>query len=103
MERSVAVPEWQGVSSGVSDDEGRIMRATFDAELGELITSLARMTRHSGQMMTNAAIALHQTDLTLAGVVIAACDQMTSSLDETEQRCVALLAPPAPVAGDLRV
>jgi len=54
-------------------------------------------------MMTNAAIALHQTDLTLAEVVIADCDQMTASLENTEQRCMVLLAPPAPVAEDVRV
>ena len=58
------------------------------------------MTRHAAQMMTNAAIALHQTDLTLAEVVIADCDQMTASLENTEQRCMVLLAPPAPVAED---
>jgi phosphate transport system protein len=80
-----------------------VMRATFHAELGELVTDLARMTRLAGQLMTNAAIALHQTDLALAGVVIAQCDQMTASIDHNEQRCVDLLAQQAPVAGGLRV
>ncbi|MDQ3763244.1 MAG: phosphate transport system regulatory protein PhoU [Actinomycetota bacterium] len=79
------------------------MRATFHAELGELITDLARMVRLAGQTMTNAAIALHQLDLALAGVAIAKCDQMTASLDDTEQRCVALLMQQPLVAGDLRV
>jgi phosphate transport system protein len=78
------------------------MRATFCTELGELITDLANITRLAGQMMTNAAIALHQTDLALAEVVIAKCDQMTASLDNMEQRCVILLARPAPTA-DLRM
>ena len=36
------------------------MRATFHGELTELITDLARMTRLAGQILTNAAIALHQ-------------------------------------------
>jgi phosphate transport system protein len=74
------------------------MRDTFHAELGELITRLARMTRLAGQMVTNAAIALHQTDLTLAGIVTANCDQMTASLADLEQRCVTLLGHQAPDA-----
>jgi phosphate transport system protein len=79
------------------------MRDTFHAELGELITRLARMTRLAGQMVTNAAIALHQTDLTLAGIVTANCDQMTASLADLEQRCVTLLGHQAPDAEGLRV
>ena len=79
------------------------MRATFHAELGALVTDLARMTRLAGQLMTNAAIALHQTDLALAEVVITQCDQMTASIDHTEQRCIDLLAQQAPVAGRPRV
>jgi phosphate transport system protein len=54
-------------------------------------------------MMTNAAIALHQSDAALAGVVIAKRDQMNVMHDDTEQRCITLLAQRAPVAGDLRV
>ncbi|MFN2534662.1 MAG: phosphate uptake regulator PhoU [Pseudonocardiaceae bacterium] len=80
-----------------------VMRATLHAEQGALITELAQMTRLAGQLMTNAAIALHQTDLALAGVVIGKCDEMTASLDQTEQRCVALLGQLAPVVGGLRV
>ncbi len=78
------------------------MRATFHAELHELIIDLAKMARLAGQTMTNASIALHQTDLALARVVIADCDQMNAKLDETERRCITLLALQAPVAGDLR-
>jgi phosphate transport system protein len=81
----------------------RVMRATFHAELDGLITELARMARLAGQMMTNASIALHQTDLALAGVVIANSDQMNGMLDDTNRRCITLLALQAPVAGDLRV
>ena len=79
------------------------MRASFHAELDELRTELARMARLAGQMMTNASIALHQTDLALAEVVIADSDQMNGMLDDTERRCIILLALQAPVAGDLRV
>jgi phosphate transport system protein len=80
-----------------------VMRATFHAEVGALITELAQMTRLAGQLMTNAAIAIHQSDLALAGVVVGKCDEMTASLDQTEQRCVVLLGQLAPVAGGLRV
>jgi phosphate transport system protein len=79
------------------------MRATFHAELDELMTELARMAWLLGQMMTNASIALHQADRALAGVVIAHSDQMNGMLDDTERRCIILLALQAPVAGDLRV
>jgi phosphate transport system protein len=79
------------------------MRATFHAELDELITELARMARLAGQMMINASIALHQTDLALTEVVIADSDQMNGMLDDTDRRCITLLALQAPVAGDLRV
>jgi phosphate transport system protein len=79
------------------------MRAMFRAELDELVTDLARMSRLAARMMTNASIALHQSDLALTGLVIADCDQMTAMHDDTERRCVTLLALQAPVAGDLRV
>ncbi len=79
------------------------MRATFHAELDELIAELATMSRLAGQMITNASIALHQSDLALAGVVMADSDQMHEKLDGTDRRCVTLLALQAPVAGDLRV
>jgi phosphate transport system protein len=81
----------------------RVMRATFHAELDELMIDLARMVRLAAQMMTNASIALHQSDFALAGLVIADRDQMNAMHDDTERRCVTLLALQAPVAGDLRV
>lgn len=46
------------------------MRAAFHAELDELIAKLARMVGLASQMMTNASIALHQSDLALTGIVI---------------------------------
>lgn len=79
------------------------MRTAFHAELDDLMIDLARMARLAAQMMTNASIALHQTDLALAGVVIADGDQMNAMHHVTERRCVTLLALQAPVAKDLRV
>lgn len=79
------------------------MRSTFHAGLDELVADIARMVRRAAQMMTNASIALHQVDLPLAGLVIADCDQLNAMHDDTERRCVTLLALQAPVAGDLRV
>ncbi len=78
------------------------MCATFHAQLDELIIDLVRMTRLASQMMTNAAIALHQADAPLAGVVIAKSDQMNAMHDGTEQRCIIVLARRDPVAGDPR-
>jgi phosphate transport system protein len=78
------------------------MRAVFHVELDDLVIDLARMARLAGQMMTNASIALHQIDLSLAGLVIADSDRMNALHDDMEQRCITLLALQAPVAGDLR-
>jgi phosphate transport system protein len=79
------------------------MRATFHAGLDELMRDLVRMVRLTGHMMTNASIALHQTDLALAALVIAERDQIRAAYDAMERRCVSFLALQAPVAGDLRV
>ena len=79
------------------------MRATFHAGLQELVHHLARMVRLSGEMMTNASIALHQDDLALAALVISQRDQIKTLYHVLERRCVTLLALEAPVAGDLRV
>jgi len=79
------------------------VRALFHAEVDGLLSDLARMTRLTGQMMTHASIALHQTDRPLAALVIAECDQLTVALAVAERRCVTLLALQAPVAWDLRV
>src|SRR5436305_5653667 len=93
--------------TGVADvsigtEKVRVMRARFHAELDELMTDLATMARMAAQMMTTAAIALHQTDLALADVVIADRDPMDATLGNAEQRCVSVLALQAPVASDLR-
>jgi phosphate transport system protein len=80
----------------------RVMRAAFHVQLDELIIDLVRMTRLAGQMMTNAAIALHQGDVPLAAVVIAKRDQMNAMHDDTEQRCIILLARRTSGPGDLR-
>ncbi len=79
------------------------MRAAFHAELDELMADLARTVRSAGDMMSNASIALHQSDFTLAERVIADRDHTNATLDDTERRCISLLALQAPVARDLRV
>jgi len=78
------------------------MCATFHAQLDELIIELVRMARLASQMMTNAAIALHQADAPLADLVIAKRDQMNAMHDDAEQCCIALLAQRPPDAGDAR-
>ena len=78
------------------------MCAPFHAQLDELIIDLVRMTRLAGEMMTNAAIALHQADVPLATMVIAKRHQMNAMHDDTEQGCIALLARRAPVTYDPR-
>jgi phosphate transport system protein len=89
--------------SSAAEQEVKPMRATFHAELDELITDLARMVRLASQMMINASIAMHQTDLPLAGLVITDGNRMNAMHDDTERRCITLLALQAPIAGDLRV
>src|SRR5437763_10904420 len=79
------------------------MRAAFHAGLEELVSRLARMVRQSGEMLTNASIALHQNDLALAALVVDDYDQIKAMYTSLERRCVALLALESPVAGDLRV
>ena len=79
------------------------MRATFHAGLDELMNELVRTVRLTGQMMTNASIALHQTDLALAALVIADRDRIQTIYDVMVRRWVSLLALQAPVAGDLRM
>jgi phosphate transport system protein len=54
-------------------------------------------------MLTNAAIALHQSDVPLADMVIAKRDQMNAMHNDTEQRCIALLSQQTVAAGNLRV
>jgi phosphate transport system protein len=79
------------------------VRALFHTQLQQLLHTLARMTRQTGQMITHASIALHQTDPALANLVITNREQLTPSLAAAERRCVSLLALQAPVARDLRV
>jgi phosphate transport system protein len=79
------------------------MRAAFRAGLDELVSHLARMVRLTGEMMTNASIALHQNDVALAALVVADCEQVKAMHKSLERRCITLLALEAPVAGDLRV
>jgi phosphate transport system protein len=79
------------------------MCAMFHAELEGLVLDLVRMARLTGQMMTKAAIALHQSDVALAGAVIAQHGQLNAMHDDMEQRCLTLLAKRIAVTGELRV
>lgn len=80
----------------------RVVRATFHAELDELIWDLANMGRLASQIMINASAALLQADLALAELVIARGDAMDARHHDVEQRCITLLALQASVATDLR-
>jgi phosphate transport system protein len=79
------------------------MRETFHSELDALIGDLASTTRLAGQMMTNAAVALHHGDLELAESVISSKGQLKARCQDMGQRCLTLLALQAPVATDLRM
>ncbi|MGQ0778724.1 MAG: phosphate signaling complex protein PhoU [Pseudonocardiales bacterium] len=79
------------------------MREIFQTELRTLMLDLARMARLACEMMTSASTALHQADLALAEFVITRDDEMNALHDDTEKRCVSLLALQAPVAADLRI
>jgi phosphate uptake regulator len=68
------------------------VRAMFHSQLDKLLHNLARMTRHTRQMMTQASIALHQADRALATLVITDRDQLTGSLGAIGRRCVITLA-----------
>jgi phosphate transport system protein len=80
-----------------------LVRALFHTQLQQLLHTLTRTTRQTGQMITHASIAMHQADRALATLVITERDQLTRSLAAAERRCVTLLALQAPVARDLRV
>jgi hypothetical protein len=51
------------------------------------------MVRLASQMMNSASIALHQTDLAVAGLVITDCHHMAAMLAKTECHCFTLIAP----------
>jgi phosphate transport system protein len=79
------------------------MRETFHAELDALLGDLASAARLTGQMMTNASVALHHADLELAESVISSKAELMALCDDLDQRCVKLLVLQAPVATDLRM
>jgi phosphate transport system protein len=78
------------------------MRATFHAQLDELISDLARMVWVAAELMTDASSALHDSDLTLAERVVGSKVHITATLKQVQLRCVALLAVQTTVATDLR-
>jgi len=79
------------------------MRETFHAELDALLGDLASAARLTGQMMTNASVALHHADLELAESVISGKAELTRLCADINQRCGKLLVLQAPLAADLRM
>jgi phosphate transport system protein len=79
------------------------MRETFHAGLDALIGDLASAAHLTGQMMTNASVALHHGDLELAESLISGKAELMALCDDMDQRCVKLLVLQAPVATDLRM
>lgn len=76
--------------------KAQVTRATFDAELAELLGGLAGMGRLAGQLMINASAALLQADLVLAELVITRAAEIGVQYHDVEQRCLTRLAPHAP-------
>lgn len=79
------------------------MRKIFNAELTQLGTDLADMSRLVETAISNAGTALMTADLQMAEAVIVADDAIDSLERELDTRCVHLLAQQAPVATDLRI
>lgn len=79
------------------------MRKIFNAELTQLGSDLAEMSRLVEVAIGNAGTALMTGDLKMAEAVIVADEAIDSLERELDTRCVHLLAQQAPVATDLRV
>jgi len=79
------------------------MRKIFNAELTQLGTDLAEMSRLVEVAISNAGDALMAGDLQKAEAVIVADEAIDSLERELDTRCVHLLAQQAPVATDLRI
>ncbi|MDT7711858.1 MAG: phosphate transport system protein [Pseudonocardiales bacterium] len=81
----------------------RAEQQTCHAELDSLIADVASIVRLAGQLMTNASVALHQTDLKFAELVISDADKIKERCKDADQRCVNLLVLGASVATDLQM
>jgi phosphate transport system protein len=79
------------------------MRKIFNAELTQLGTDLAEMSRLVEVAISNAGLALATGDLQMAEAVIVADEAIDALERDLDTRCVHLLAQQAPVATDLRV
>ena len=77
-------------------------RKTYDEELLQLDTLLARMGHEAGGAIESALKALETGDLELARSVVARDSQIDAGEHEVEHRCLQLLLRQQPVASDLR-
>ena len=78
------------------------VRKSYDEELLQLDTLLARMGHEAGAAIESALTALRNDDIELARSVVARDSQIDASEHEIEHRCLQLLLRQQPVAGDLR-
>ena len=78
------------------------VRKSYDEELLQLDTLLARMGHEAGVAIESALTALRNDDIELARSVVARDSQIDASEHEIEHRCLQLLLRQQPVAGDLR-
>ncbi|MEE0799825.1 MAG: phosphate signaling complex protein PhoU [Gemmiger sp.] len=78
------------------------MRKTYDEELLQLDSMLARMGHEAGGAIESALVALKKGDVELARDVVARDSQIDAGEHEIEHRCLQLLLRQQPVASDLR-
>ena len=78
------------------------VRKSYDEELLQLDTLLARMGHEAGAAIESALTALRNDDIELARSVVARDSQIDAGEHEIEHRCLQLLLRQQPVAGDLR-
>ena len=78
------------------------VRKSYDEELLQLDTLLARMGHEAGAAIESALTALRNDDIELARSVVARDSQIDAGEHEIEHRCLQLLLRQQPVARDLR-
>ena len=78
------------------------VRKSYDEELLQLDTLLARMGHEAGAAIESALTALRNNDIELARSVVARDSQIDAGEHEIEHRCLQLLLRQQPVASDLR-
>lgn len=77
-------------------------RVAFNQALNELRDDVLRMGSMVGDAINNAVRALKESDLSLAGQIIAEDEKINELRFEIEEHTVKLIARQQPVAGDLR-